>query len=547
MLKEEKKNVQTGEEIAETTPTVDELPVTDTPVENADATETADLGEAQDTVSGEQGSTESTEIPVETEIPKSQEPVIETFDIEKVNKKKEKKSPVGLIVILVLLCIAGVASFYAYKYFNVHPTGIVKSVINRSYENFSKSLKEIDGNTGDIDIFNEAVRVIGDFQFDDGVTKGLDKEKIKFDVALDYSNKRAEGMLGLLKNGSTMADAKYYFQNDKMYMGSTTMFDNVYDLGEYKFDDMFDLSDFENLDMNNVPTVDDVDYIVKEFKDILLDSLDEKDMTLSKEDLEIKGKTVKTDKITYKINNSSMEKLKSSMADNVLKNDALISRLAKVTNGDEKEIRESFEEFKSSEVSDDLISGEFILYTTGIDHSLVKAELSDSYEKIYITVEDNVTTIAYDGKDVKYEIVMTDNKNTCDVDIKIGGITLVNMTFRENKAGIDFDYKIDYAGITLDGTIKYTYEPKGKKEGSGEVFFSLNGDVMDEKLAYEIKLDYEIKADDDLEKIDTTKVLKDFTESDIEKMDEKMDELQESALYGYFGGAMLENSPMSTY
>ena len=463
---------------------------------------------------------------------------VETFDLKQVENKK-KKLPGGLIVILVLLCIAGVAGIYAYKYFTANPTGIVKKILNDAYEEFSKNLEKIDTPTGDIDLFSEAVRVTGEFKFNDRSTNGLDKEKIEYDMALDYAKKKAEGMASLVKDGTKVGDAKVYLQNDKMYMGSTTMFDNIYDMGEYKFDEMFNFEDLKNIDMSEVPTTDDIDFVVRELKDALLDSLDEKSMTLSKETLKIGDKSIKTNKIVYAIDNASMEKLRDCLITNILDNSELIIKMAEMSGEDEADIRESLEEARNQEISEEDMSGQFAIYTTGLDYSVVKVELDDGVDRCYMVSYDDKTSFVFDADDTKIEIEGEKDGKKTDVDVKIGGQRVANLSVREVKKGVDFDYQIMMNGIEVEGTVKSTYEQKNTKEIMGELNFSLNGNIAGETLGYELSLTYDMKAEDSLESIDTSKALKEFTASDTDKMMSVLEKLEDSALFGYFGSNML--------
>ncbi len=452
------------------------------------------------------------------------------------NMERKKKAPIGLIVIIGLFVIAGVCGLFAYKYFTENPTGIVRKVINRAYEDFSKELKTVEKSDFELDLLNDAFDISGELKFVDKNYEGMDAEKVEFAVTLDYAKEMAEVQAGILKNGSRIADGTIYYQKDHAYLQSGTLFDNLYDMGEYAFDSMFDLSGLEDMDASYDSTVDDLDYIVRELKDALLDSLDERAMTMTKVNLDFYGRNVNANKITYKIDAKSYANLKEKLADSVIENDELVEKIATLFGQSESSIRKSFKDFKVSEVEDEL-GGEFSIYTTGIDYKVVRVELIDDEGECYVTMDDDRMNFLFDAEGYNFELAEVKTGETYEVVASMAGEEIAKFTIRSwDEEKIDFDYTITVDDIDVAGSVEMDIEAKGKNAVSVVTKLDVNGVFYGEDIDYEIEFNYDMNAKATLESVDETKALDEFTEADAEKFAGKMEELQSTALFQYFMG-----------
>lgn len=455
-----------------------------------------------------------------------------------VNPKKKKKGLAGVIAIIAVL-VLGAGLYFVYKGFTENPTEIIKKVIENAYKDFSADLKEVDQKTSGIDILNEPVKMTGEISYNTDTFKGLDKEKVAYDLGLDYKKKMAVVGGALLKDGSNLVDGKIYLKNNKMYMKSDTLFNNTYALGEQKFDELFDFQDLEDtLKATDVPSVDDIDYIVREFKNALVASLDSKKMILEKGNLDIEGKSVKTNKITYKLDNEAMMNLSNSIIKKVLENDELVSKLADLTGEAEEDVEEALEAAIIEDESDiDDFDGDFVLYTTGINYKVVKMELVSGNEKITLSSYDDKMRIVIDTTEFKGELASIKNGNAYDVTLSVNGSKIVVLKVREfDDEKIDLDYDIDAGGVKLEGALKINVDNKKSGELKGEVDATLEITQDREKANYSLNFTFDLLGNASLEDIDTTKALTDVTEEDYSKLMTKLEELESSALYNYISG-----------
>lgn len=479
---------------------------------------------------------------IKNEAMNTQEEVVETFELEGVTEKPKKaksKEKIILLTLLVLLVlIGGLVGYGAYKHLTENPTNIIKKVINRTYEDFSSSLKVVKKEKDGLNFLKDPVKISGELKYNDKNFEGLDRESITFDVGLDYSKSLARGLFGLKKDSKTIGDVEGYFKNDKLYLRSNTLFDNTYDLGESKFNEMFDFSYLEK-NTSETFTTEDIDYIVRGFKNALLDSLDADKMTISDVDLVIDGESIKTKKISYKIDSESYSNLTKSLAGNILKDEKLIEKIALVSGKEKSEIKQALESIEKSNTNNN-INGEFSIYTTGVDYKVVKVEILDSKDTCSIIAYKDKTNFKFDISGTMFEIDIEKNGEVYDTDIYVNGDRCATLNFRQlDDEGVDFDYKVMTSSIDLNGTVKFTLKDEGNKKYSGETIVKVKGEIMGEKVDIDVNLSYNIEAGSALPSIDEHNAIEDWTAEDMYKMRSGMLEIENSALYQYFGGSPL--------
>lgn len=456
---------------------------------------------------------------------------VEVFDVSNGDMALKKKKPVVLIVLIALFLIAGVIGFFSYKHLTQNPTEIIKKIVNKSYEDFSKALKKNDKKNYKFDMLEETVHMSGYLKFVDNNFSGLDKEKVTFELGLDYKDKYALLGVGLSDESMTIGDAKLNFQNDKMLFSSGTMFDNVYDLGEYKFDEMFDFSDFEDVSFDY--KTDDIDFIVRELKDALLEALDEDEMTISKEKISVDGKSISTNKISYKVSNETMLELKKNISNYVLNDDELIEKIAKFTHLSVKEVRESFKDFKTKTITGDL-DGLLSIYTTGFHYDVVMIEFDDGDEKCHFLDYADKIEFLYDDGDVDFQIEGVRDGEELILDVTYDSEEVASFTIRDWEDDIDLDYEINVEGVNLNGSLTIEVEDIDEKSYSVNIIMSMKGEIGKEKLDYDVEIDYDFTIGKELDKADAKKALTEFTLGDTEKLMDKLEEIQETAIFEYF-------------
>lgn len=455
-----------------------------------------------------------------------------------VGKGKKKKWIVGVVaaVIALILVIGGIG----YKVISNNPTNILKDSINNAYKDFKDELKEYDKKKKDFDITKDSLKINGDIELTGDMFKDIQDDKISFTAGIDYANKLLEGEATLKEDGKDLLNATVFTKDNKMYLKSNNLFDNTYELDDFDFDSEFNLEELEEAmkEVNNVST-DDIDYLVKEFKDALIKSLNKDEMTKEKEEIEINDLSVKTTKISYNIDKSSTKELMTSLSDILTENDEFLSKLAKLTDTEKSDIKDALKELKDSDNYEDMPKGELNVYTTGVTNKVVKVELKlDTVTVSYSDYKDNIYLLVSEKQsDMKLEVIAKTEKKVTDVEVKFNKQKIATLTVRQfDEEGIDLDYDINVEDeIKAKGTIKITCKEKSSTEYEGIMEFSINAEIDGEEIDFGVKMNYTIKTKEKIADYDTSKAIEsdDITEEDSKKLESALEDLENSKIFSF--------------
>lgn len=451
-------------------------------------------------------------------------------------KKKKMVVPIVIAAIVLIIVIGGVG----YKTISNNPTNILKDSINNVYKDFKDELKEYDKKKKDFDITKDSLKISGNIELTGDMFKDIKDDKISFTAGLDYANKLLEGEATLKEDGKDLLNATVFTKDDKLYLKSNNLFDNTYYLDDFDFEEEFNLDEFKTAmeEMENIST-DDIDYLVKEFKDALIKSLNKDEMTKEKETIEINDVSVKTTKISYNIDKNSTKELMSSLADILTENDEFISKLAKLTDTEKSDIKDALKELKDKDSYEDMPKGELNVYTTGITNKVVKVELKlDTVTVSYSDYKDNAYLLVSEkNSDMKLEVIAKTEKKVTDIEVKFNKEKIATFEVRQfDEEGIDLDYNIDVENeIKAKGTIKITSKEKGKNEYVGVIEFSIDAEVEGVKLDFGVKVDYTVQMKEKIADYDTSKAIEsdDITEEDSKKLESALEDLKDSNIYSF--------------
>lgn len=497
-----------------------------------------------------------TENVIEEQSPKLEETIIvddETLqevkdnvsnDFTKNGKKKKMIVPIVIAAIALFLVIGGIV----YKTISNNPTNILKDSINNAYKDFKDELKEYDKKKKDFDITKDSLKISGDVELTGDIFKDLKDDKISFEAGLDYANKLLEGEATLKEDGKDLLNATVFTKDNKIYLKSNNLFDNTYLLDDFDFDSEFDLEDYELAmqEVNNIST-DDIDYLVKEFKDALIKSLNKDEMTKEKETIEINDLTVKTTKISYNIDKSSTKELLTSLSNILSENDEFLSKLAKMTDTEKSDIKDALKELKNIDNYDDIPKGELNVYTTGVTNKVVKTELKlDTITMSYSDYKDNVYILVNEKEsNMKLEVIATTEKDITDIEVKLNKEKIATFIVRQfDEEGIDFDYNINIENeIKAKGSFKVTCKEKSKTEYEGVMEFSINAEIDGEEFDFGANINYTIQIKEKIADYDTSKAIEadDMTSEDNEKLEKALEELENSNIYSFIEDMNLDD------
>lgn len=442
---------------------------------------------------------------------------------------KKKKSRLGIVVIVLLVvCILG---FVSYRFMFSDPTEVIKDVINRSYEDFSTMLKQYEdvvNNGGSVDLLDDSFKMSGNLYFKDSKNKNLEKEKINYSLGLDYKKKRAELKAGISKNSSVLADASVLFKNDMMYLKSDTILKNKYNIGEMKFDEMFDFEDI--LTNEETLSIDDIDFIVREMKDALVESLDSEKMSSSKETIDIDGQSVKTTKITYTLDEEAVMNLSNSVVDKIIGNEELVDKLADISGEDAEDLKDSLEESKITEEDEvEIKNSEFTLYTTGITHDVAKIFFGNEDGSLEAIVNDkDKVKFIYTEKGHKAEVHIIKKDERYEVKVYENNKEIVLLNIKElTDERLDIDYVINYDSCDLKGSVVLEEKVENDKKTNLELEFIVDGKIEKTPIKLDMVLTSELVFGSEIATDDVSGAIRgNMSEEDQQYMMEKLSKLE---------------------
>ena len=461
------------------------------------------------------------------------------------NNAPKNKGTIKIAIIVIAILLIGGLAFGVYAlFFAPSKTDMLKSAINDVYAGFSSSLEKLEKQKVDIDIFNDSLKLEGDFQIAGSTFAKLKDDKIDFTLGLDYKNKLMEASGKLSEKNKDLLDGKIILKNNHLYLKSDSLLNNVYDLGSYNFDDHVDLGDLEN-DLNSVdlPSASDIDFIVKEFKDALLNSLDEKNMKQEKVDLSINNTKVKATKITYTINKETMLKLAKNLATELNSNDNLKAKLVDIFKINKDDYQDALDAMQDEKAFDSFEGeGEFSIYATGVTHQFAGAELivKDGGKLAFYNSGDNAYFIFNEEESNEtLEITSVKEKDIYDVRITMTednkAIEVAKLTIRKlTNEEIDLDYDLNIEDTKASGSLKLTGK-QDNKNITGKVEFSVNYTEDKEKYDVSFTANYKVTAGQKIatDNVSTAISSENITDEDMTKVKDKLTDLESSNIYDY--------------
>ncbi len=326
------------------------------------------------------------------------------------SSEKPKKSFVGPIIgiIAVLLIVGGI-----YCYFN-NKKRAVKNIINNVYDKFESLSIENDIN----EIKDKSVLVSGDFSITTNIPELMDLsgEKLNYTFGIDYPNKKMEMGASLEENGLKIIDAAMYIVNNSAYVSLKDDFDKLIKVDVEGIEDIFNSTSNSNL------SEADIKYLVKSYKDILIDSIDSSDLVKSTATITLDGKDTKVTKLTYDMTSQRAAKLVNNIIDGTLKDSRLLEILSSLSGSSVDELKD---ELKSSKITDtsDLGSGSvtFDIYTKGFNNTFVGMDIQGIIQ--IRKNSDNVTIEAGVGTEKISLVIKKLDDNSCIIELNsnVGG------------------------------------------------------------------------------------------------------------------------------
>lgn len=432
------------------------------------------------------------------------------------HKERNKKGKVKFLIIgfLVIIAIA-IGLFVGYKKLNNDPMGIYKDSINSVYKTLSDALKENKKNSLDnFDIRKDpfVIDLKAKLTSDMPELKNFTGLNYHLNTGMDLANKKMNIGLDIEDNNTFLLNALVAVLDKNVYL---KIFDKVLDLGE---EDVFGNMDIDSyFKVNGADAKFDYDnynYILKEMKDIIINSLAKDKFKMEDATITINNKEYKGKKAIYNLDKENMERTLKYIKDSILKDDKLIKALAESTGITTEELKESLREdidmtgYTNSEINlytdkfNELIAGSIVTN----EEEIIKFDCVNNEINFTLEADNQVLKVIKDKND-KIVITFTEDNNQ-----------LFKITFEGNDKEFKMPFTFNIEGAIISGTVELKNIKVTNDSISADLIFSLNTSIANKKIDFAIDGSYSLKKTE-LDNIDTTNSIKIDNLSEEEAME----------------------------
>lgn len=453
-------------------------------------------------------------------------------DFKDVEGKKAHKTFL-IIFCAILALILGVLGYLGFKNFYLSkPINVYKSLIDASVKKISNSL---DSTYENIYIESNATFKASGLIYDMlGITE-YSKYKFGLKSGVNQTNKTLEGGFYLtdttLQKNNT-AEVNLYYKDERAYLDFGNAYDKIIDLGkdESVLEGIEDLNKFLKQDEYNEKTT----YLLNKVSDLFMSSLDEKDFSKEKSEIEINKikHTVTSNK--YIFNEKNLKKTKNIILEGLLNDEKSIKYLSELMNINENEVKKSLnEEINNNEnMLQNNETYEMHIYSKGINSEIIGISLSSNInnelkelmhmyyldKNIDFKVDESFKILGtFDiNSDIEIYFYNFENKNYT----KISTIKLL----KYDKNNLKFDFKIEGIEeetlINLTGTFDSQNTNKEDKK-LNKTIISVDSNIESITSSITFTIDTETYSKTDLAIFDQEKVI-DISKVDQEKLESKL-------------------------
>lgn len=345
-----------------------------------------------------------------------------------IEKKGNKKTFIGLFVIVVVAVIAIIASI-------VLRASTPKKVFNTAFNTVFKTLKgsedEITSTTGSMGLDVNIEGVEENKEIID-IVNGL---SLKYDYRMDMKNKVMAINLDTKYKGKDLLLADVSVQDDAMYIYLKDVFDKYISLPVEETGDMDKIygTDMQEVMKNYHIVLDEIDKALDK-------ALQDKYFKSENVTLKLNGKDEKVIKNILELTVENQKEISESLRKS-LNNDTFIKSLAALANEDESAIKDMLE-------NDDTIlesAGEFIIYTKGFNNQVVGINIHDDITNFEVLV----------NKKDEYTYSYKDDETEFD------GVVIVK---EKSDTAAKVDVVCHYDGMKVTVSVDYSFKYNEKIE-----------------------------------------------------------------------------------
>lgn len=401
------------------------------------------------------------------------------------NNKSKKTFIIGAVIILIVL---GFLIYFGYKKLNSNPVEIYKQAINNTYDSLSEVLKEAEKSSiNDNEPYNVKFNAKLDSNMEElknfvgynySATVGIDpkKENISVDLVID-------------KNNSRILKILLAVINNKGYLKSEELYNKVLSLGDV------DLTE-EGIELNSINVnYDDIDYVLKSLKNIVIDSLDKDKFDIKNDKITIDSKEYSVKKVLYKLDNDNMKRTSKYVVDKMLQDKKLMEILSDLSGKDVSEVESSLKDGIKEIDSEDYKTIDVVLYATKLNEVIAGSLIEDSKEYIKFDNVKNNININFKDEEDEIEIKVNIKEDIVTINVINAGAEVAKLVMTGDDENIKCDYEINYQG-KISGTLEFKNVKSSKDSGSGDFVFTINAGIMGQNINLKLDGNYSVNKGD---------------------------------------------------
>ena len=397
---------------------------------------------------------------------------------QNVENEPKKKNNKIIIIILAILLLVGAGIFL---YFNMQSnkakflkalTNEYKQLVNTNaanesiYEEVKDSSVVYKGNFN-LDIIPNEQALSAENANIVNTLKNINKLDFNYEAGIDYKNKKSYASFNTNYDTSLLVNLNVYNKENKTYVFLKDLYSKYIEINDV---------DATSLYNNEIVSSNDISYIANTVYGYILESLEEDDFVKD------------GNKITYTINNETIEKTGNKTIEKLMNDKEFLKKTSEIYGQKEEDLLKALEEFDFKSEEEIKIEVSLYLDKKNLEKMVILTSSYDVKEEIIYEVKekrtltykrekDTVLTITFDKKENGSELKLnvpsnnleltvntTNNKNTTTSDIlmnlKDSGTSLNSkMTFKNDKLEKDFNLELN---LLQDQTNVFTVKMNNK-------------------------------------------------------------------------------------
>ena len=417
------------------------------------------------------------------------DPNIKLDDEEEIENKK--KQPKALIIGIGVLVLLGLLYFLYNSTFQ-NKKVIVQKEVTTVFDTLIGAIKEIDNKKLDIDFDKDKVGVEGSLNVSSNFkSTEMDLSKLKdyslnYNGVLDKNNNKLSGSISLNKNNSKLLSADTYINGKTILLQSAEIYNKIIKTTMDK--------EIKEYDFNKTLETENITILLEKTKNIVKNSINEKNITKTSVTKEINGKKQSVNKVSYKLDLNQLEK---DIMNGYLKDEECLKILSDISGEEVKDIKELINEslkYYGDEKEEILVDAYTDKFTSSLKLLEIVKELGGSKNSIVFSVTKNTDNYKFSLKATNEELLTgyyDKKKEELKVESSSDGARL-EAVLREEKED-SYYLSINMAAENNRFSVEGTIDNKKTKESlENNTKVSINADIDGEKINADITSTYKI-------------------------------------------------------